>query len=70
MRIRIVDAFTDRPFAGNQLAVVHGAGDLSTDQCLTLAREFDYAETTFPVPAASGTVRSRAGSRWGSSSSL
>ena len=26
----IVDVFTDRPFAGNQLAVVHGADDLST----------------------------------------
>ena len=39
MRLRydIVDVFTDRPFAGNQLAVVHGAGDLSTEQCLALA---------------------------------
>ena len=27
----IVDVFTDRPFAGNQLAVVRGADDLSTD---------------------------------------
>lgn len=52
MRLRydIVDVFTDRPFAGNQLAVVHGAGELSTDQCQALAREFNYAETTFPVP--------------------
>jgi trans-2,3-dihydro-3-hydroxyanthranilate isomerase len=52
MRLRydIVDVFTDRPFAGNQLAVVHGAGDLSTEQCLALAREFNYSESTFPVP--------------------
>lgn len=61
MRLRydIVDVFTDRPFAGNQLAVVHGAGDLSHDQCLTLAREFDYAETTFPVPGDQGRYATR-----------
>jgi trans-2,3-dihydro-3-hydroxyanthranilate isomerase len=46
----IVDVFTDRPFAGNQLAVVHGAGDLSTRQCQAIAQEFNYSETTFPVP--------------------
>jgi len=50
MRLRydIVDVFTDRPFAGNQLAVVHGADDLSTQQCLAIAREFNFSETTFP----------------------
>lgn len=47
----IVDVFTDRPFAGNQLAVVHGADALTTDQCLTLAREFNFSETVFPVPS-------------------
>lgn len=46
----VVDVFTDRPFAGNQLAVVHGAGDLSTEQCLAIAQEFGYSETTFPSP--------------------
>ena len=46
----IVDVFTDRPFAGNQLAVVHGAGGLSTEQCQAIAQEFGYSETTFPVP--------------------
>ena len=46
----VVDVFTERPFAGNQLAVVHDAGELSTAQCLALAREFNYSETTFPVP--------------------
>jgi trans-2,3-dihydro-3-hydroxyanthranilate isomerase len=44
----VVDVFTDRPFAGNQLAVVHGAEQLSTAQCLALAREFNFSETTFP----------------------
>jgi trans-2,3-dihydro-3-hydroxyanthranilate isomerase len=46
----IVDVFTDRPFAGNQLAVVHGAGDLSTEQCQAIAQEFNFSETAFPVP--------------------
>ncbi|MET0423324.1 MAG: PhzF family phenazine biosynthesis protein, partial [Actinoplanes sp.] len=43
----IVDVFTDRPFAGNPLAVVYGADDLGTDQMHTLAREFNLAETVF-----------------------
>lgn len=46
----VVDVFAERPFAGNQLAVVHGAEQLSAEQCLALAREFGYSETTFPVP--------------------
>jgi trans-2,3-dihydro-3-hydroxyanthranilate isomerase len=45
----IVDVFTDRPFAGNQLAVVHGAEDLTTEQCQAIAQEFGYSETTFPA---------------------
>ena len=47
----IVDVFTDRPFAGNQLAVVHGADGLSTAQCLAIAQEFNFSETTFPSSA-------------------
>jgi trans-2,3-dihydro-3-hydroxyanthranilate isomerase len=48
LRYDIVDVFTDRPFAGNQLAVVHGADELSTGQCLAITREFNFSETTFP----------------------
>jgi trans-2,3-dihydro-3-hydroxyanthranilate isomerase len=50
MRLRydIVDVFADRPFAGNQLAVVHGADELSADQCLALTQEFGFSETAFP----------------------
>jgi trans-2,3-dihydro-3-hydroxyanthranilate isomerase len=44
----IVDVFTDRAFAGNPLAVVHGAGDLDDTQMLAIAREFNLSETTFP----------------------
>ncbi|MFI1991305.1 PhzF family phenazine biosynthesis protein [Actinoplanes sp. NPDC020271] len=47
----IVDVFTDRPFAGNPLAVVLGAEHLDTAQMQTLAREFNLAETTFVLPA-------------------
>ncbi|WP_250027925.1 PhzF family phenazine biosynthesis protein [Paractinoplanes maris] len=46
----IVDVFTDRPFAGNPLAVVYGATELATDQMHTLAREFNLAETVFVLP--------------------
>jgi trans-2,3-dihydro-3-hydroxyanthranilate isomerase len=45
----VVDVFTDRPFAGNPLAVVLGAGDLTTGQLLAIAREFHLSETAFPV---------------------
>lgn len=55
----VVDVFTDRPFAGNQLAVVHGAEDLTTEQCLALAQEFAYSETTFPVPRNGGEYATR-----------
>ncbi|MCW2759367.1 MAG: phenazine biosynthesis protein PhzF family [Nocardioidaceae bacterium] len=46
----VVDVFADAPFAGNQLAVVHGAEGLADGQLLALAREFGYSETTFPTP--------------------
>lgn len=55
----VVDVFTDRPFAGNQLAVVHGAEELTTDQCRSLAQEFAYSETTFPVPTGPGSYATR-----------
>jgi trans-2,3-dihydro-3-hydroxyanthranilate isomerase len=55
----VVDVFTDRPFAGNQLAVVHGAEDLSTEQCLAIAREFNFSETTFPAPASGSQYATR-----------
>jgi trans-2,3-dihydro-3-hydroxyanthranilate isomerase len=48
----VVDVFTDRAFAGNPLAVVHGAATLSDAQLLALAREFNLSETTFPGEAA------------------
>jgi trans-2,3-dihydro-3-hydroxyanthranilate isomerase len=49
LRYDIVDVFTDRPFAGNPLAVVHGAEDLTTSQLQALASEFNLSETAFPT---------------------
>jgi len=54
LRYDVVDVFTDRPFAGNQLAVVHEADGLSDAQLLALAREFHYSETTFPSRTSHG----------------
>jgi trans-2,3-dihydro-3-hydroxyanthranilate isomerase len=50
----IVDVFTDRPFAGNPLAVVFGAEALAADQMQTLAREFNLSETVFVLPPSPG----------------
>jgi trans-2,3-dihydro-3-hydroxyanthranilate isomerase len=59
----IVDVFTDRPFAGNPLAVVFGAQALAADQMQTLAREFNLSETVFVLPpsesAAGASYRAR-----------
>ena len=56
----IVDVFTDRPFAGNPLAVVYGGDDLAADQMHALAREFNLAETVFVLPpTSSATYRAR-----------
>ncbi|MEU1685478.1 PhzF family phenazine biosynthesis protein [Micromonospora sp. NPDC005707] len=46
----IVDVFTDRPFAGNPLAVVFGAEGLATEQMQALAVEFNLSETVFVLP--------------------
>jgi len=46
----VVDVFTDRPFAGNPLAVVFGAEALATEQLHAIAREFNLSETIFILP--------------------
>jgi len=43
----LLDVFTDRPLAGNGLAVVHDADDLSDDAMLAFARETRLSETSF-----------------------
>ncbi len=51
---QVVDVFTGRAFAGNPLAVVLDADDLSTAGLQLLAREFALSETAFPMQAAPG----------------
>src|SRR6202047_2703046 len=49
-RLRWVDVFTDRPMAGNPLAVVLEADGLSDTQMQAIARETNLSETTFVLP--------------------
>ena len=49
-RFLIADVFTDRPFAGNQLAVFPRAEAIPEAAMQPIAREFNFAETTFVLP--------------------
>jgi trans-2,3-dihydro-3-hydroxyanthranilate isomerase len=46
-----LDVFTHTPFGGNQLAVFPKAEELSETEMQAIAREMNYSETTFVVPA-------------------
>jgi trans-2,3-dihydro-3-hydroxyanthranilate isomerase len=46
----IVDVFTDRAYAGNPLAVVHGGQALTPEQMQAVAAEFGLSETVFTLP--------------------
>jgi trans-2,3-dihydro-3-hydroxyanthranilate isomerase len=46
----IADVFTERPFAGNQLAVFPDGRGISDRAMQAIAREFNFAETTFVLP--------------------
>jgi trans-2,3-dihydro-3-hydroxyanthranilate isomerase len=60
LRYTIVDVFTDRAFAGNQLAVFTDGRGVETDTMQALARENGFSETTFVLPPeADGTARVR-----------
>jgi trans-2,3-dihydro-3-hydroxyanthranilate isomerase len=48
---RLVDVFSERPLAGNQLAVVLDAEGLGDERMLAIAREFNFSETTFVTPS-------------------
>lgn len=51
LRYVTADVFTPVPFSGNQLAVVFGAEGLPTETLQAITREFNYAESTFVLPA-------------------
>ena len=56
-RYYICDVFTDTRFGGNQLAVLPEAQGLSDQQMQQIAREFNFAESTFVFPAEAGHTR-------------
>lgn len=49
-----LDVFTDRVFGGNQLAVFLDARGLSVDTMQAIAKEMNFSETTFVLPAEDG----------------
>jgi len=59
MRYRyfICDVFTATRFGGNQLAVLPAATGLSDRQMQQIAREFNFAETSFVLPPEQGHTR-------------
>jgi len=50
-RFVFVDVFTDRPLAGNQLAVFTDARGIPEEELQPLAREVNFSETVFVYPA-------------------
>jgi trans-2,3-dihydro-3-hydroxyanthranilate isomerase len=53
------DVFTEQRFGGNQLAVLPQATGLSDRQMQQIAREFNFAESTFVFPSGTHTRRVR-----------
>jgi len=54
LRYALCDVFTDRPLAGNPLAVFTDARSLDTATMQALAREMNLSETTFVLPPERG----------------
>ena len=50
-RFVLADVFTDRPLAGNQLAVFTDAREIPEGDLQPLAKEMNYSETVFVYPA-------------------
>ena len=61
MRIpfRLVDVFTERPLAGNQLCVVPDGGDVDPALMPRLAQEIGFSETTFVLESGDHRYRMR-----------
>jgi len=55
----VLDVFTDRPLAGNQLAVVLDAEGLDTAAMMAITAEFNLAETVFVLSAERPAHRAR-----------
>jgi len=57
--ISVLDVFAERPLAGNQLAVVHEAAQLSAGQMQAIALEMNFSETTFVTAQGEGRAAVR-----------
>ena len=55
----VYDVFTDTRFGGNQLAIFPDATGLPEADLQSIAREFNFSETTFVTPDESGAHRVR-----------
>jgi trans-2,3-dihydro-3-hydroxyanthranilate isomerase len=53
-RYSMCDVFSDRPLAGNQLAVFPDAREIPESRLQPLAREINFSETVFAYPPAAG----------------
>jgi PhzF family phenazine biosynthesis protein len=49
-RFQIIDVFSEAPFRGNPLAVVHDAEGITGDEMLQFTRWMNLSETTFLLP--------------------
>lgn len=54
-----VDAFTERPLAGNPCAIIFNADDLSAEQMQAIAKEMNLSETAFVLKSQIADVRAR-----------
>jgi len=54
LKYTLADVFTEVPFGGNQLAVVEGRGDLTTEAMQRIAKELNLSETVFVFPPVKG----------------
>jgi trans-2,3-dihydro-3-hydroxyanthranilate isomerase len=54
LRYVVVDVFTDRPLAGNQLAVFTDGRDVDDATMQALAKEMNFSETVFVLPPSDG----------------
>jgi len=54
LRYAIADVFTDMPLTGNQLAVFTDGRDVDDETMQRLAREMNFSETVFVLPAEAG----------------
>lgn len=59
LQLVVVDVFTNRPLAGNALAVCLDGRGLTTQQMQDLARETNLSETTFILPRDAATEKAR-----------